>query len=194
MMEYLKDKLLLTDGQWQEYRGYLKKIEVPAKTILLHENEIPSRIFFVEKGCLRIWFNKDGKDLTLQFFVEGNVVASLESFKKQLPSELSIEAIEPCTLWYITRQDLDSIISKISNQPVLNQVFINFMLERTFNYMKLFFSFIKDTPKQRYLNLIHEKPEIIRRVPQHYIASYLGISTVHLSRIKNQVARNKNSI
>jgi hypothetical protein len=57
--------------------------------------------------------------------------------------------------------------------------------------MKHFFSFIKDSPAQRYQNLMKEKPEIIRRIPQHYIASYLGVSSVHLSRIKNKLAGKK---
>jgi DNA-directed RNA polymerase specialized sigma subunit len=55
--------------------------------------------------------------------------------------------------------------------------------------MKHFVSFIKDSPTQRYLNLIEERPQVLQRVPQHYIASYLGVSTVHLSRIKSQLLK-----
>ncbi len=75
--------------------------------------------------------------------------------------------------------------------PELRDKFIAAIFERTFDYMKHFLSFIKDTPAQRYLNLIKEKPQIIQRIPQHYIASYLGISSVHLSRIKNRLAAKK---
>lgn len=63
------------------------------------------------------------------------------------------------------------------------------IFERTFDYMKHFFSFIKHIPLQRYLNLVKDKPHLVQRVPQHYIASYLGISTVHLSRIKSKLAK-----
>ena len=70
-------------------------------------------------------------------------------------------------------------------------MFINGIFERTFDYMKHFISSIKDTPQQRYLNLLKEKPEIVKRVPQHYIASYLGVTTVHLSRIKGKLTREK---
>jgi uncharacterized protein YerC len=55
--------------------------------------------------------------------------------------------------------------------------------------MKHCFSFIKDTPARRYLHLLEERPQIARRIPQHYIASYVGVSTVHLSRIKNKLAK-----
>ena len=143
----------------------------------------------IEKGCIRVWFNNNGKDVTLQFFFENSAVASIESFKKNFPSPVCIETIEPSVLWYIHKTDADKIISEISEIPSLRDQYINVLFERTFNYMKLFFSFIKDTPSQRYLNLIKEQPYIIKRVPQHYIASYLGVSTVHLSRIKNKATK-----
>jgi DNA-directed RNA polymerase specialized sigma subunit len=57
--------------------------------------------------------------------------------------------------------------------------------------MNEFVSFIRDTPEQRYQKLLKERPHIVRRVPQHYIASYLGISKVHLSRIKSKLAKGK---
>jgi hypothetical protein len=68
---------------------------------------------------------------------------------------------------------------------------IDKIFERTFDYMKYFFSMVKNTPQERYINLLKERPEIIKRVPQHYIASYLGISTVHLSRLKSVLAKKR---
>ncbi|HVX01431.1 MAG TPA: hypothetical protein VHA52_13495 [Candidatus Babeliaceae bacterium] len=97
----------------------------------------------------------------------------------------------PCILWYIHKKDIDNIIAEISNIPALRDKFIDAIFERTFDYMKHFFSFIKDTPRQRYLNLLAQRPQIVQRIPQHYIASYLGISTVHLSRIKGKLAKGK---
>ena len=89
---------------------------------------------------------------------------------------------------------MDKIIAEISELPALRNKFIDAVFERTFDYMKHFFSFIKDTPQQRYLNLRKEKPQIIQRVAQHYIASYLGISTVHLSRLKNKLVKRKKPV
>ena len=75
--------------------------------------------------------------------------------------------------------------------PDLRIKFIDAIFERTFDYMKYFFSFLKDSPMQRYQNLLNDNPKIVQRVPQHYIASYLGISAVHLSRIKKQIEKNQ---
>jgi CRP-like cAMP-binding protein len=191
MFDQFRNKLPLDDDKWQEYTGCFKCIKVPARTVLLKEGDIAKKVFLVEKGCVRAWFNNDGKDVTFQFFFENSTVASIESFKKKSPSPVTIETIEPCVLWYIHKKDIERIIAEINELPALRNKFIDAIFERTFDYMKHFFSFIKDTPQQRYLNLVKDKPWIIQRVPQHYIASYLGVSTVHLSRIKSQLAKNK---
>jgi CRP-like cAMP-binding protein len=71
----------------------------------------------------------------------------------------------------------------------MSENLINQVYERQYNYMRHFLSLIKDTPEQRYLNLIKEKPHIVHRVPQQHIATYLGITPVSLSRIRNRLAK-----
>ena len=124
---------------------------------------------------------------------ENNMVSSIESFRKKFPSPLFIETIEPSVLWWIQKKDFDHIVDEISEVKALREQLINALFERTFGHMQHFFSFMKDSPAQRYLNLIEEKPAILQRIPQHYIASYLGISAVHLSRIKNSQTRKKSN-
>lgn len=182
---------MLADDKWDEYAGYFKRIEVPAKTILLREGEVSKKAYLIEQGCIRVWFNNAGKDITVQFFFEKNTVSSLESFKKNIPSLVNIETLEPCVLWYIPKPDIEKIINETGNIPVLRSALMDAVLNRTFHYMEHFLSFIKDSPKQRYLNLVQKTPQIVLRVPQHYIASYLGISSVHLSRIKTAIAKEK---
>ncbi|UTN02952.1 Crp/Fnr family transcriptional regulator [Flavobacterium bizetiae] len=191
MFHLFRNKFPLIDEKWLEYTGYFNRAEIPAKTTLLEESEISKKLFIIEKGCIRVWFNNNGKDLTTQFFFENQSVASIESFMKKIPSPVVIETIEPAIVWWIHKNDLDKILDEIKEIPELRERLINMLFERTFDYMKYFVSFIKDSPTQRYLNLIEERPEIIQRVPQHYIASYLGVTTVHLSRIKSKLLHNK---
>lgn len=99
MFSQFRNKFPLTDEKWIEYTNYFKRLEVPAKTVLLEEGEISKRLFIIEKGCIRVWFNNNGKDLTTQFFFENQNVASIESFMKKLPSPASIETIESSVLW-----------------------------------------------------------------------------------------------
>ncbi|KAF2330753.1 Crp/Fnr family transcriptional regulator [Flavobacterium nitrogenifigens] len=187
MFNQFRNKFPLTDEKWREYISYFNRIEVPAKTTLLEEGEVSKKLYIIEKGCIRVWFNNNGKDLTTQFFFENESVASIESFMKKLPSPTNIETIEPSVLWWIHKNDLDKILEEIKEIPELRDSLINKLFERTFDYMKYFVSFIKDSPVERYSNLIKERPQIILRVPQHYIASYLGITTVHLSRLKSKL-------
>jgi len=175
--------------KWDEYDSYFNRIEVPAKTILLKEGDISRKAFVVEKGCLRSWFNNNGKDVTFQFAFENEMFSGAESFRKSIPSAVTIETIEPSTLYWIHKNDMDKMMGDLIKIPEMSENLINQVYERQYNYMRHFLSLIKDTPEQRYLNLIKEKPHIVHRVPQQHIATYLGITPVSLSRIRNRLAK-----
>ena len=189
MLEQIKQKLSLSNEKWEAYLGCFHPATVAAKTTLLHEGERSKKIFLVEKGCLRAWFNNNGKDVTFQFFFEGGVVSSVESFRKNIPSLISIEAIAASIVYWIDKNAFETILDDLKNNADLQALFISAIFDRMIDYMHHFLSFIRDTPTQRYLTLLKEYPHIVQRVPQHYIASYLGITTVHLSRIKNKLAK-----
>ena len=189
MFEQNRDKFPLLADKWEEYTGYYKRTEVPAKTVLLKEGEVSQKAFFIEKGCLRVWFNNNGKDVTFQFAFENEILSGAESFRKKIPSFFTIETIEPSILHWIHKKDLDKIMTEINELPGMKDNMLDIAFERQYHYMKHFLSFIKDSPEQRYLNLLKEKPHIIQRVPQQYIATYLGITPVSLSRIRNRLAR-----
>lgn len=189
MFDQFRDNIPLDDDKWDDYTSCFNRVTAPANHVLLNEGEISNKLFLIEKGCIRVWFNHEGKEVTTQFFFEYDTVSSIISFKKECPSLVTIETIEPCTLWYIHKRDVERIVEEIKDIPELRDRFIDAIFERTFDYMHLYVSSIRDTPKQRYQNLIKEYPQMVQRVPQHYIASYLGISAVHLSRIRSQLTR-----
>lgn len=191
MFEHLKDKFPQLTDHWEKYAGLYKREEVPARTILLREGEVSKKTFFIEKGCLRAGFNHKGRDVTFQFFFENEVISSAESFRKNIPSMLTIETVEPCVLQVLAKKDYEVIMAELRTQPALLASMLDIAFERQLHYMREFLSFIRDTPQERYLNLLKEKPQVVKRVPQHYIASYLGITTVHLSRIKNKILKEK---
>lgn len=140
-------------------------------------------MFFIEKGCLRTWINDNGKEITTQFFFEGDGVSSIESFRTNQPSLYSIESLEPCVLQTISQKDFRNVIE---NSPELRKDFEEHLFRRLFHAQQLFYSHLKNNPQQRYEELIEQHPHIVQRVPQHYIASYLGITSVSLSRIRNR--------
>jgi len=187
IFQEIKTRIPIENAKWDEYASYYKRVEVPAKTVLLREGEISKKGFFIEKGCLRAWFNKNGKDISFQFFFEHEFVSSAESFRKNIPSFVTLETIEACVLYQISKEKLNKVLKEIMEVPELREQMTSAMFERQLNYMKHFVSFIKETPRERYQNLLKEKPHIIHRVPQQHIASYLGITPVSLSRIRNSI-------
>ncbi|SDR99573.1 cAMP-binding domain of CRP or a regulatory subunit of cAMP-dependent protein kinases [Gillisia sp. Hel1_33_143] len=169
--------------EWEEFQGLFKREELPAKTILLDEGKISNSIFYIEQGCVRAWFNNDGKDITFQFFTETQMVSSIESFKTNRPSQFTIETIEPSIVHSMTKIDFQHVLEQ---SPVIKEQMEDLIFERLISYQKLFLSRIKDNPETRYIELLKNNPEILLRIPQHYIASYLGITSVSLSRIRNR--------
>ena len=158
-------------------------LSVPGKTVLLEEGKVADKLYMIRKGCLRLSFFNDGRDITFQFFFEGDVVASFNSLHHRQPSLFSLETLEPAELSVIKKNDFYDLIQRI---PSLRQAYEEKLIERFHTYQLLFLSRIRNTPQQRYEELLKEHPDIIRRVPQHYIASYLGITPVSLSRIRNR--------
>ena len=182
MFEHLVNTIR-DNPKWGQFQDLLIERQIAAKTILLNEGEISTHAHLIKKGCLREWFNKDGKEITFQFFFEGQAVASIDSFLNNQPSLYTIESIEPSIIYSISKDNFEKI-----NQlfPEFKEGFQKLMYQRFRNYANLFLSRIKDSPKERYEDLIKNNPQIIKRVPQHYIASYLGITPTSLSRIRNR--------
>lgn len=168
---------------WNEFGHLFKRMEIPAKTTLLREGQVSKAAFFIEKGCLRSWFNNNGRDITFQFFFEGEGVSSVESFRTNQPSLFSLESIEHSIVHHISKKDFQFILN---NSPAIKKEIEDQTFQRLIYYQRLFLSRIKNNPQKRYEELLQQRPEILKRVPQHYIASYLGITSVSLSRIRNR--------
>lgn len=166
-----------------ELQAKTEYLSIPSKTILMEEGKVAQKLYLVHKGCLRLFFYNAGKDMTFQFFFEGDFVASFCSLYKRTPSLFFLESIEPAEVESIKRDDFFNLID---HSPSLRQQYEEKLIDRFHTYQQLFLSRIKNTPQQRYEELLKEYPNIIQRIPQHYIASYLGITPVSLSRIRNR--------
>ena len=137
------------------------------------------------------FFNNNGEDKTVQFFFEHEGLTSFDSFINNVPSMFTIECIEASVIYVMPKKHVMKLIDELSHEPDFIKTFIQMSGLRQTHYINEFVSAIRDTPEQRYQNLLKERPHIILRVPQNYIASYLGVTSVHLSRIKNKIATGK---
>ena len=159
---------------------------VPAKTTLLQEGDISTKVFLIKSGCARLWINTDGKDITLQFFTPGQPVASFDSLLNGTPSKFSLETILDTELKIFDKSDIETALNVDANAQ---RRFLKIAFEIANKYVQLFLSRISNSPQQRYEQLLKEHPEIVSFIPQHYIASYLGITAVSLSRIRNRIRK-----
>ncbi len=153
------------------------------KTMLVREGEVPDELMLITRGCIRAWYNAAGQDITLQFFFEGEPVTALESFLNQTPSAIYMETLEECEVRILKRADFVLLMATSAD---LKDWFYSTAIEKLLAHTHQLLFLLKNKPFDRYRQLLAEKPALLQRIPQHYIASYLGITPVSLSRIRNR--------
>lgn len=149
--------------------------------------EVVEHVFFLESGILRGYYLRpDGSEVTTSFFFGPMLVGDIVGLRDGQPTLFNLQVLEAGTLWRGRLADLDALAQPY---PVVNQFFWKFFeyLSRFHHQQRL--AFIYDSPTERYVNLLREQPEILQHVPQHYIASYLGLQPESLSRIRRRLAR-----
>ncbi|MCX8534164.1 Crp/Fnr family transcriptional regulator [Chryseobacterium luquanense] len=158
--------------------------KVKAKSELVSYDKRTDELFFLIKGCVRKYYVKDGEQLTIYIMTENNFIAAFDSFMTGSKSTETIECLEPCEVLIINKKDLENLYQKI---PLMNE-FIRKILEQTLiQFQQSLTSFIKDKPEERYEKLLRDNPAILQRVPQHMLATYLGITATSLSRIRKRI-------
>lgn len=154
------------------------------KEFILKEGEICDKIFFINSGCTRDFFNIDGEEKTVQFFFGDSWFTDYGSFLTEQPTIENLQALEPCEVVCFKKSDLYQLYA---TNPVFEKVG-RVMAENAFmRLMNLTTMRTNQEPEERYLNLIKQRPEVVERIPQHYIASYLGLQPQSLSRIRKRI-------
>lgn len=159
-------------------------LHIPDHTFWLEPGQRHLHLGFVESGCIRYFLEVDGTEKTFFFFTERNVFADYRALIGERPSEVYLQAIEPTDLWIFPYRDLKALYDQYPAIERAGRMLIERMLISAENRL---FSHIKDLPEQRYLELMHRQPELLQRIPQQYLASFLGVTPVSLSRIKRRV-------
>ncbi len=158
--------------------------EFAAKSLLVKEGALAKKLFYIETGGCRGWFTTgEGKEVTMNFGFEGSFVSSMETLLADEPSWYSVETLEPTVAYSIPISTFKEL--KATSRE-WQAAYGEYVEQRLLHYQQLFISRLKDNPATRYRALLAHHPEVIRRVPQHYIASFLGITAVSLSRIRNR--------
>jgi CRP-like cAMP-binding protein len=163
---------------------YFEKKKFKKKSILLEIGKVSNEVFYLINGCIRLYCEKDGEELSTYFFTENMFAGSYDSFLSRRPSKVAIETLEESEVLVLTHEAQEKLYEIF---PKMNE-FIRKAIEQRFVLLHdLFISYLLNSPEERYLTLIKDRPELLQRIPQHQIASFLGITPVSLSRIRNRV-------
>ncbi len=182
----IQEKIHISKEEFAFAENLLVRRKLEKKESILNEGETCSFTIFVKKGLLRSFtIDPQGKEHILQFTAEGKWTADLSSFFSKQPTLYNIEALEDCELLLLTNQKWDLLLKKV---PVFERYFRILIQNNLIATQERLIGTISSNAEERYLKLINDFPTIIQRVPQHMIASYLGISRETLSRIRSQIA------
>ncbi len=158
-------------------------IDLPKGTKFLNQGQTCKKLFYIKKGLARsYYYNEKGKDVTVWFFSDNNVMVSVESFFQQKPSLYYMELLEDSRLYYITYQDLQKLFDKHHSIERFGRLLSTQLLTDVVGKLN---AIQFQTAKERYQFLIQKYPDIAYRAPLGHIASYLGITQETLSRIRS---------
>ena len=163
----------------------LGSILVPMKfqkgDTILHEGQVCRNLYFVEKGMVRQYYYKNNKDVTEHFSFEGRIVFCIESFLKQEPSRLIVEALENTKVYAIPYDDLNNLLVRNQERDMLYRKILEHVAISSQEHAD---SQRFENAAERYDRLLREKPEIILRAPMVHIASFLQMTPETLSRVR----------
>lgn len=151
----------------------------------LQEGQVCRYVAFIEEGLVRYTVNHDGEEVTYSFGKENDFASSYESFLDHSPATCAIQAIEPTVLRCISYDDLQRFYRGVREgerfgRLVIEQVFLQTIKQLTGLYT--------NTPEHRYLSFMTHFRDIQQRIPQYYLASYVGVKPQSLSRIRRRLA------
>jgi len=174
----------LSREEWEAVEPFIEVRKLKKNDYFVREGEIARYISFTQKGYLRVLYNHDGDEITRDISPLHTFVTALPSYVSQTPSYEIIQAITDCELLVIYRDNLESLYDKYNNWQRVGRRVIEEMFVQT---QSRIYAFITQPAELRYKEMMKQFPDIFQHVPLQYIASYLGITSQSLSRLRRSV-------
>ena len=185
LINYFSSILPLSEAEAKAIYDSSVVKEYEKNTVLLKEGQSAKNTYFVFRGLIRQYCLIDGEEKTTAFFTEDQWVISLGNLDEEKPSAFYWVCEEDCVL--LIGND-NSAQELFKNYPKLESI-ARKIVENTFaEYQQTMTAYLTDTPEQRYLRLLASHPDLIQRVPQYQLASYIGVKPESLSRIRKRLA------
>ncbi|MBU3024701.1 Crp/Fnr family transcriptional regulator [Zobellia galactanivorans] len=185
LANFIQKNIHIEDDDLKTVLSYFKSIKKGKNEILLSHGKHSQVSYFVKKGCLRLFYiDEEGKDVTRYIAFENQFATELVSFITNEPAQESIQVIENSELLYITHEDFRHLMTLVPKW----KDFYSIYLEKAYvNNAKRLISFTTLDASERYKQLFKINPNIVKRLPNKIVASYINISQETLSRIKSKI-------
>ena len=186
LRHYLTRFVELTNPEWAALEKHLVVKRIAKKGFFIQQGQIANEICFLLSGSCRLFYEKNGEEKTTYFSFENNLVAAYLSCLTSQPSTVSIQALEDCELISFSY----GVLTTLYDQFPAHQLFGRKLAEYLFAGLDIRLAeLLTLSPEERYLKLIGTpaKRKIIERIPLQYVASYLGVTPVSLSRIRRRI-------
>jgi CRP-like cAMP-binding protein len=185
----INQKVQLTSEEQDICKGFFTSKKLRRKQYLLQQDEVCKYTAFVEKGLLRSYtIDEKGYEHIVQFAPEGWWVSDIYSFLTSEPSIYNIDAYEDSEVLLLNNVSFESMLEKV---PKMERYFRLLTQNALVAMQRRLVASLSQTAEEKYSSLVTTYPDIIQKVPQHMIASYLGITPETLSRIRRQILLRK---
>jgi len=184
LIKYFEKYVFLDKTEIDFIRENILVKEVDKNCLLLSEGEVSKEFYFVLNGCIRLFYKSNFEEKTAFFYFENAFVSSYESFTKQIPAKHNLQSTERSTLAVISFEVAYKLIDLFPKFEFLARMM---MEEELIVYQDIISSFITLNAEQRYLKLLDSNNQVLQRIPQHQLATYLGVAPETLSRIRKKI-------
>ncbi len=174
----------LSQEEWEAVKPLIEIRKLKKNEYFVREGEIARYISFTQEGYLRVLYNHDGDEITRDISPLHTFVTALPSYVSQTPSFEIIQAITDCELFVIYRDNLEALYDRYNNWQRVGRRVMEEMFVQT---QSRIYAFITQPAEVRYKEMMKQFPDIFQHVPLQYIASYLGITSQSLSRLRRSV-------
>ncbi len=175
----------LSEKEWSTLQLIFREVDLEKNDFLLKAGDVCKGIYFISSGSFRTYYLKNGKEINTAFGFENEFVQELESLTTGTPSSKFIQSMEPAKVIFMDKLKLTELYSDFPSFQNLGRKILEQIAITEQKYSSLFTIY---SPEERYLYILHNHPELIRRVPLKHLASYLGVARETLSRIRKRVS------
>lgn len=162
----------------------VQEVSFPKNHVLMRAEKVESKIYFIKKGIVRAYADKEDNEVTFWFGKESEAVISMKSYVENAPGYETIETLEFCELYEMNAEKLEDLFQNDIHIANWGRKFAEKELVKTEERL---ISRQFKTATERYIELMNENPDLLRRIQLGHIASYLGITQVSLSRIRAEI-------